>query len=77
MPELKEEIGEFLQDIYPLLYKETTVSTTSTLQVSENTHLICKLLTEVVKWAEKLVDIGHLYEVNAFSYSCPTRFMFM
>ena len=76
MSELKDEIGEFLQEIYPLLYKETPGSTASMLQVSEHKHVICQLLTEVIEWAKKLVEAGHLYKVRGCSYPWPTRFTF-
>ena len=73
MPELKEEIVEFLQDIYPLLFKGTPSLTGTILHTSEHQHVISQVLTEVIEWAKALVEAGQQYEVSVFGYPCPTR----
>ena len=64
MSELKEEIGEFLLEIYPLLHRESHADTASSSKISEHQHMVEQVLTEVIDWAAELVEGGYLYEVS-------------
>ena len=63
MDYLKEEMGDFLQEIHPSL-KESPASTSTAEKGSLQQHLVVEALKEVTDWAKDLFDSEKSYEVN-------------
>ena len=72
MTDVKEELEEFLQEILPLLVTSSTPND-PTQRSDAHLDLLINFFTKAAKWAERLVDAGEIYEVDACTISHCTN----